>query len=95
MPFEKVFPRSFTAMSIRQHAPAMSGVYGLSNARGWIYIGESGNIQDSLMDHLLRTNTVILDKLPTGFVFEVCAHTSRGWRHQRLIVEYAPACNRQ
>jgi len=94
MPFDYVFPRSFTPTSIREHAPTSSGVYGISNAREWIYIGESDNIQESLLFHLGDMDTSLLKRQPTGFVFEVCDRAKRPSRQDRLILEYEPACNR-
>ena len=89
MPFDRNFPRSFSAVSIRQHAPAYSGVYGLSNARGWVYIGESDNIHESLLAHLISAEEA------TGFVFETCTPAMRARRQDRLIQEYEPARNRR
>jgi hypothetical protein len=95
MPFSNSFPRSFTASSVRVHAPVMSGVYGISNAGEWIYIGESDNIQQALLRHLMELNTALLKRVPTGFVFEVCDRGQRPGRQNRLVTEYAPVCNRQ
>ncbi len=89
MPFDRNYPRSFSALSIRQHAPAYSGVYGLSNARGWVYIGESDNIRESLLAHLPSAGDA------TGFVFEICEPAVRAQRQGRLIQEYQPARNRR
>jgi hypothetical protein len=94
MPFERLFPRSFAAGSIREHAPAMSGVYGISNAAEWIYIGEADNIQEALLQHLRDPNAVVGFRKPTGFVYEVCDRASRPARQDRLVLEYEPACNR-
>lgn len=49
MPFEQFTPRSFTPVSVRANAPTASGIYGISNAREWIFIGETDNIQASLL----------------------------------------------
>ena len=80
-------------MSVREFAPALSGVYGLSNAREWVFIGESENIQDSLLGHLQKSDPAILNQNPTGFVYEICDRAQRSKRHDSLIVEYRPACN--
>jgi predicted GIY-YIG superfamily endonuclease len=69
-------------------------VYGISNAREWIYIGETENIQSSLLNHLHEINTTLKKREPTGFVFEVCDQAHRSSRQDRLIGEYGPACNR-
>ncbi len=94
MPFDHFFPRSFTQTAIRTHAPAVSGVYGLSNAREWIYIGEADNIQEALLGHVLGLDASLANQQPTGFVFEVCDRATRSGRQDRLVLEYEPACNR-
>ena len=95
MPFEQFTPRSFTTVSVRANAPAASGIYGISNAREWIFIGESDNIQASLLHDLQKGDSALLKRLPTGFVFELCDAAHRPARQDRLILEYEPVCNRQ
>lgn len=94
MPFDPPFPRTFTAPSVREHAPVASGVYGISNAGEWIYIGESDNIQAALLLHVQELDTVLLKRHPTGFVFELCDRAGRPNRQDRLVQEYEPTCNR-
>ena len=94
MPFEKLFPRSFSPPSIKEHAPARSGVYGISNATEWIYVGETDNIQEALFRHLRESDATIFKRQPTGFVFELCDPANRPARQDRLILEYSPFCNR-
>jgi hypothetical protein len=94
VPFEQPFPRSFTTSSVREHAPKTSGVYGISNSREWIYIGESENIQETLLELLVTSDTPVLRRQPTGFVFEVCDRNQRPARQDRLVHEYEPTCNR-
>ncbi len=72
-----------------------SGVYGISNAREWIYIGESDDIQGALLAQLADPKTSLMKQAPTGFVFEMCDSAHRPARQNRLISEYAPTCNRQ
>ena len=95
MPFEQFTPRSFTPVSVRANAPAASGIYGISNAQEWIYIGESDNIQASLLHDLQKGSSALLKRSPTGFVFELCSAAQRRARQDRLILEYEPLCNRQ
>jgi len=92
MPFDRFTPRSFTVASVRANAPAASGVYGISNPREWIYIGETGNIQASLLEHLMDSSSDLMRRQPTGFVFEVCSASERPTRLERLTLEYRPAC---
>lgn len=86
-------PRSFTPASVRMNAPPLPGVYGISNAREWIYIGQADNIQAALLEHLRATGTAVLDRQPTGFSFEVCEPALRAGRLDRLVREFNPVCN--
>ncbi len=95
MPFEPFTARSFTRVSVRANAPAASGIYGISNAREWIFIGETDNIQASLLHDLQRGDSALQKRSPTGFVFELCDPAERRARHDRLILEYEPVCNRR
>jgi hypothetical protein len=94
MPFEESTSRPLTSAGVHRYAPATSGVYGISNAREWIYIGETDNIQSTLLTHLLELETRPLRLQPTGFVFEVCEPATRPNRQDRLVLEYEPFCNR-
>jgi hypothetical protein len=94
MPFNQFTPRNFTNDAVQTYAPMVSGVYGISNAREWIYIGESDNIQSSLLTHLHEMNSPLKKHEPTGFVFEVCEQARRAARQDRLVAEYGPSCNR-
>lgn len=94
MPFSEKIARSFLATDVRRHAPAGSGVYGISNAGEWVYIGSTANIQDALMQHLGEAGTQLAKRLPTGFVFEVCDQAQRSRRQDELVREYEPVCNR-
>jgi predicted GIY-YIG superfamily endonuclease len=84
----------FTVPGVREHAPAVSGIYGITSAREWIYIGETDNIQQMLLGHLQEANTALLRKQPTGFVYEACEPAKRAGRQDRLVLEYEPTCNR-
>jgi len=95
MPFEEFTPRAFTAVSVRANAPAASGIYGVSNAREWIYIGQTDNIQASLLHALQQSDSAILKRYPTGFAYELCIPAQRTDRQNRLILEYEPVCNRR
>jgi hypothetical protein len=95
MPFEQHIPRPFTPVAVRAFAPAASGVYGISNAREWIYIGTTDDIQAALMRHMSESDTSLMQRNPTGFVFEVCAAMLHVARQNRLVLEYEPVCNRR
>jgi hypothetical protein len=94
MPFDQFTPRSLTSVSVRSNAPAASGIYGITNAREWLYIGETDNIQASLLGHLQESESALMRKRPTGFVFEVRGVADRSARQDRLMLEYEPVCNR-
>lgn len=94
MPFDHLIPRPFTPNAIRMYAPTASGVYGISNAREWIYIGMADSIQDALLAHLKDLHASLMKRLPTGFVFEICEASRCPVRQDRLVLEYEPACNR-
>jgi hypothetical protein len=94
MPFNQLTPRPFTPNAIQMYAPVSAGVYGISNSHEWIFIGETDNIQNALLDHLLDLGTSLMKRQPAGFVFEVCNGASRSTRQDRLVIEYAPTCNR-
>jgi hypothetical protein len=93
MPFENVVPRSFTLASIGGYAPAVPGVYGISNSREWIYIGQSDNIRAALSQCLGSSGSAMMGRAPTGFVYEACSQDRQRERCDRLIVEYSPVCN--
>ena len=95
MPFDPHIPRSLTPNAVHAFAPATSGVFGISNAREWIYIGETDNLRGTLLAHLHEGETALMRLRPTGFVFEICDQATRPTRQDRLVREYEPICNRR
>ena len=93
MPFKRIIPHPFLPAAIRTYAPALSGVYGISSALEWIYIGEADDIRDALLRHLQDPASSLMKRHPTGFVFEVCEQAARLARRDRLVQEYGPCCN--
>jgi hypothetical protein len=81
--------------SVKEHAPARPGIYGISNAAEWLYIGSSDNIRDALLGLLRASSSLLQGKRPSGFVFELCDQPGRAGRQHRLVAEYQPVCNRQ
>ncbi len=94
MPFENSLAHAFKTSSVRNHAPVASGVYGISNSREWIFIGQTDNIQGELLAHLQQTGSSLLTRQPKGFVYELCTSGVRLSRHDSLVTEYSPVCNR-
>jgi hypothetical protein len=90
MPFEQGAPSSFTAISIQNNAPDSSGVYGLSNSREWIFVGEANNIRVALMDQLREINSSGTARRPTGFSYEIAAPGKRIARKNELVRELTP-----
>ena len=81
---------SFKQDSITQHAPTVSGVYGLFNFRHQIVIGSAANVRDALLHHRRHTKFRFRRFEPTGFTFELCPAERREYRAQELIKEYQP-----
>jgi hypothetical protein len=95
VPFEGYGGFAFSPVSVQRNAPPLPGVYGLSNASEWIYVGASGNIQSALMAHLQETGTKLKSLSPKGFTFEICDAGQHAARQSRLVGELAPACNQR
>ncbi len=94
MAFEQRIPHPLTANGVQRYAPVVPGIYGMSNGREWVYIGQSENIQRALLEHLRVLDSAVLKWEPTGFVFEACTGEQRQIRQNSLILEHAPICNR-
>lgn len=94
MPFAQHGTRAFTAVSIGRNTPAASGVYGLSNAREWIYVGEGDDVRSQLLTHLRDLSAFPDGQRPTGFTFELCAAGCRTARRDELVFELEPIRNR-
>jgi len=93
MPFENHGNRAFTAMAIDKNAPAASGVFGLSNAWQWIYVGETSNIQAELRRLLQRPNQLLRDNIASGYTFELSPAEHRVERQSQLVRELRPVGN--
>ena len=88
MSFQGGFPRTFSNASIRAHAPAMPGVYGISNGREWILILAADDIQADLLQH--GGSARVSELRPTGFSYEVCDPSARDGRRKALVKQYVP-----
>ena len=94
MPFQAFILRSFNRASIWRDAPATAGIYGLSNAREWIYVGISDDIRGDLLRHLESAPSLVLERKPTGFTYELRQPGDREARQNQLVKELEPYCNR-
>ena len=95
MPFENHGNRSFTTISVGKNAPPSSGVYGLADARQWIYVGETANIQAELLSHLKNPGSFLREHPASGFTYELTPPNQRLERQNQLVTELAPIGNRQ
>lgn len=85
----------FTKVSIVANAPKASGVYAISNPQKYIYVGESENIQASLLRHYGGDNLCITVHRPTGFQFELSPAQLRVALQDELIIKMkVPDCNK-
>src|SRR3974377_220837 len=62
MPFDQHIPRPFTPAVVRAYAPRAAGIYGISNAREWIYIGAADDIQAALLGHIAEFDTSLMQR---------------------------------
>jgi predicted GIY-YIG superfamily endonuclease len=81
-------------VSVDKNVPAASGVYGLSNARQWIYVGETADIHAELFKHLQHPNTFLKGHSPSGFTYELSPAQYRAERRNQLVSELEPIGNR-
>ncbi|MEI9813638.1 MAG: hypothetical protein WDO18_13760 [Acidobacteriota bacterium] len=95
MAFAQPIPRPFNERGICFYAPSEAGVYGISNSKGWIHVGEALDIRDALLGCLSGQEPQLLECEPAGFVFEPCGSEIRSNRCLQLIAEYNPFCERR
>ena len=93
MPFRNCFARTFKAPVVLREAPPYSGVYGLSNARGWIYVGETDDIQARLLALLAEPSAFGANGTATGFSFELSPPNERVARQRQIVLEFHPPGN--
>jgi predicted GIY-YIG superfamily endonuclease len=84
---------AYTPASVKQNAPAASGVYGIFTSQVWVYIGESMDIQARLLQHLNGDSPCIASSGATLFSFELVPIQLLAARHSALVLEYRPLCN--
>lgn len=86
-------PKSYSLnrLSIFLHAPAKSGVYMLHNSSRCLFIGDSDNIRQTLLQHMRHDSSAITLFDPDGFSFELQPDASRARRKDQLSSEFEPA----
>ena len=90
VPFEQCGARSFSRVSLQKNAPARSGVYGLSDSKSWLFVGEADNIQAALSAHLDEGGGRWGGRTPVGFAYEICSGAERTRRFSQLVWEFRP-----
>lgn len=90
MPFAQLVPRAFHERGIGMYAPATPGVIGISNAREWLVVAQTGNIREALYECLRGGMTGLTQAAPTGYVFEMCEWGGVDRREAQLKAEYKP-----
>jgi hypothetical protein len=87
----------FSERGIAAYAPRTSGVFGIFNQTGCIFVGAAEDLEASLYSHL-RGGTDesywIRCQNPTHFAFEQCDEKTQEDRALKLIAEFNPVCNR-
>jgi len=82
---------AFNHFSIFLRAPATSGVYLLHNSIRCLFVGETDNIRNQLLEHLRGDQPLITIWNPAGFCFETCPETLRIDRKRQLVLQFQPA----
>jgi hypothetical protein len=92
--FQSAFPRTFSDASIRAHAPATCGVYGISNSREWILIEATEDIQADLLKHAAGQGSAAhLRPWSHGICLRGLRSIDARIAPQRAREEYVPVCN--
>ena len=89
-------PYVFTIGNIAGWPPKAPGVYGISGTVKMIYVGQSEDIQDRLLQHFNDKSHCIWEFGPYVFHFEkvLGGEDARRKREDELIAEYDPFCNK-
>jgi cell division septation protein DedD len=86
---------SFNREAISVCAPADSGVYILYNLNDPVFVGESTNIQEALLNHEVDSDLRSGPHRPTGFTFETCSARKRKQKADDLIERLRPVLQAQ
>jgi hypothetical protein len=93
MPWSSPTGYPFTSASIGVRAPDSSGVFGLFDNDGWIFIATSDDIQRSLFLCRQKSREYFLPNEPTGYVFELVSKAASSARRDHLVFEFLPLRN--
>lgn len=96
MPWNGTTGFRFDTSSVIANAPDASGVYALFNQGVWVYIGESQNIRERLLQHIANEqNACVRRSNPQWFAYEPVLPVYRVVRQDQLILELHPTCNQR
>jgi hypothetical protein len=84
----------FGYRAVQDKAPNTSGVYTIYTSQRWLYVGESGDVQESLFKHLNQPSACLARRGPLSFSFEVVPPAERVVRQQALVTALEPTCQR-
>ena len=85
---------AFAYQAVQQTAPSASGVYTIYTPQQWVYVGESDDLRQSLLQLLNERNGHCMARWgPLWFSFETVPSTNRASRLQALVTALRPACN--
>jgi len=94
MPWDGSYGFLFTRDTIVRNAPACSGLYALFTSDAWVYIGESDDMQRSLLEHFSESGPEWTARYPgLAFGFRGMPAGERAACLQALVVELRPAGN--
>ncbi len=74
-------------------APSASGVYTIFSSRRWVYVGESGDIRQSLYRHLNEPTPCMTKLGPLSFSFELEGRARRTALWQSLVTRLKTECH--
>ncbi len=100
MPWNGSYGFLFTHDAIVRNAPTCSGVYALFTPQSWVYIGESDDIQRSLLElkslveHLSEEEVWLWRYPRLAFGYWGLAPHERVECWKSLVQELRPKCNR-
>ena len=83
---------AFAYQAVQEKARSASGVYAIYTSQRGMSVGESGDIRQSLFQHLNKPRACLARRGPLSFSFEIATAAERVSGKRALVVELAPAC---
>ncbi len=93
MAFEGHGAFPLTPAAVIAAAPEESGVYAIHTPTIWVFIGDSDNVRQALLDHLNAPDGLLDSFQPLSFSWEQVPQAGRGALRDALIAELRPANN--